>query len=163
MPPDVIVIAVLIVQLVAVGGALLLGWLAARLGAKRMVLASLTVWIAVLAYAFVLPAGRLQPFYALACLIGLVLGGTQALSRSLFSHMVPAGREAEYFSAYEISDRGTSWLGPLLFGLALQVTGSYRLAIVSLVIFFVMGFVLLWRADIRRAAAEAGNPAPSRL
>jgi UMF1 family MFS transporter len=163
MPPDVIVIAVLIVQLVAVGGALLLGWLAARLGAKRMVLASLTVWIAVLAYAFVLPAGRLQPFYALACLIGLVLGGTQALSRSLFSHMVPSGREAEYFSAYEISDRGTSWLGPLLFGLAVQVTGSYRLAILSLVTFFVAGFVLLWIADIRRAAAEAGNPAPARL
>ena len=163
MPPDVIVIAVLIVQLVAVGGALLLGWLAARLGAKRMVLASLTVWIAVLAYAFVLPAGRLQPFYALACLIGLVLGGTQALSRSLFSHMVPSGREAEYFSAYEISDRGTSWLGSLLFGLAVQVTGSYRLAILSLVTFFVAGFVLLWIADIRRAAAEAGNPAPARL
>jgi UMF1 family MFS transporter len=163
MPPDVIVIAVLIVQLVAVGGALLLGWLADRVGAKRVVLASLTVWVGVLAYAFGLPAGRLEPFYILACLIGLVLGGTQALSRSLFSHMVPAGREAEYFSAYEISDRGTSWLGPLLFGLALQVTGSYRLAIVSLVIFFVMGFVLLWRADIRRAAAEAGNPAPSRL
>ena len=163
MPPDVIVIAVLIVQMVAVGGALLLGWLADRVGAKRVVLASLTVWVAVLAYAFGLPAGRLEPFYVLACLIGLVLGGTQALSRSLFSHMVPAGREAEYFSAYEISDRGTSWLGPLLFGLALQVTGSYRLAIVSLVIFFVMGFVLLWRADIRRAAAEAGNPAPSRL
>jgi UMF1 family MFS transporter len=163
MPPNVIVIAVLIVQLVAVGGALLLGWLADRLGAKRVVLGSLVVWVGVLAYAFVLPAGQVRPFYALAFLIGLVLGGTQALSRSLFSHMVPAGREAEYFSAYEISDRGTSWLGALLFGIAVQITGSYRIAILSLVTFFALGFVLLWAADIRRAAAEAGNPAPARL
>lgn len=160
---DVIVIAVLAVQLVAVVGALLLGRLADRFGAKRVVLASLLVWIGVLAYAYALPAGRVQPFYALACLIGLVLGGTQALSRSLFSHMVPTGREAEYFSAYEISDRGTSWFGALLFGLAVQLTGSYRIAIVSLVVFFVAGFVLLWLADIRRAAAEAGNAAPARV
>jgi UMF1 family MFS transporter len=163
MPQDVIVIAVLTVQLVAVGGALLLGRIADRVGAKRVVLASLTVWVGVLGYAFVLPAGRVRPFYVLAFLIGLVLGGTQALSRSLFSHMVPAGREAEYFSAYEISDRGTSWLGALLFGIAVQVTGSYRVAILSLVTFFVLGFVLLWVADIRRAASEAGNPAPARL
>jgi UMF1 family MFS transporter len=163
MPQDVIVIAVLTVQLVAVAGALLLGWLAVRLGAKRVVLASLLVWVGVLAYAYVLPAQQVQAFYALAVLIGLVLGGTQALARSLFSHMVPAGAEAEYFSAYEISDRGTSWLGALLFGVAVQITGSYRVAILSLVLFFVLGFLLLWIADIRRAAAEAGNAAPARL
>jgi UMF1 family MFS transporter len=163
MPQDVIVIAVLTVQLVAVAGALLLGWLAVRLGAKKVVLASLVVWIGVLAYAYVLPAGQVQAFYVLAVFIGLVLGGTQALARSLFSHMVPTGAEAEYFSAYEISDRGTSWLGALLFGVAVQITGSYRVAILSLVLFFVMGFALLWIADIRRAAAEAGNAAPARL
>ncbi|CAN5821958.1 MFS transporter [soil metagenome] len=160
---DVIVIAVLIVQLVAVGGALLLGRLAAVFGAKRVVLASLLIWIAVLIYGYVLPAGEIVGFYVLAACIGLVLGGTQALSRSLFSHMIPAGSEAEYFSAYEISDRGTSWIGALLFGLAVQVTGSYRIAIVSLVVFFVVGFVLLWFADIRKAAAEAGNRAPTRV
>lgn len=160
---DVIVIAVLIVQLVAVGGALLLGRLADVFGAKRVVLASLLIWIAVLAYGYVLPAGETTGFYALAACIGLVLGGTQALSRSLFSHMIPNGSEAEYFSAYEISDRGTSWLGALLFGVAVQVTGSYRIAIVSLVVFFVAGFVLLWFADIRAAAAEAGNRAPAKV
>ncbi|MBW3605211.1 MAG: MFS transporter [Actinobacteria bacterium] len=73
------------------------------------------------------------------------------------------GAEAEYFSAYEISDRGTSWIGALLFGLAVQVSGSYRIAILSLVVFFAPGFVLLWRADIRVAAAEAGNAAPARV
>jgi UMF1 family MFS transporter len=160
---DVIVIAVLIVQIVAVGGALLLGRLARTFGAKRVVLASLVLWTSVLAYAYVLPAGSPTPFYVLAACIGLVLGGTQALSRSLFSHMIPTGGEGEYFSAYEISERGTSWLGALLFGLAVQVTGSYRVAVLSLVVFFAAGFVLLWRVDVRRAAAEAGNAAPARV
>ncbi len=147
----------------AFAGALLLGVLADRFGAKRVVLASLLVWIGVLAYAFVLPAGRVGPFLVLCVLIGLVLGGTQALSRSLFSHLIVPGREAEYFSLYELSERGTSWLGPLLFGLAAQLTGELRVAILSLVVFFVAGFVLLAATPVRRAVAEAGNPVPPRL
>jgi UMF1 family MFS transporter len=99
----------------------------------------------------------------LAAAIGLVLGGSQALSRSLFSHLVPPGKEAEYFSAYEVSDRGMSWLGPLVFGITYQVTGSYRDAIISLVIFFVLGFLLLARVPVRRAIADAGNPVPERI
>ncbi|MGI8574995.1 MAG: MFS transporter [Egibacteraceae bacterium] len=155
--------AILLVQFVAVVGALALGRIAQRVGAKRTVLGSLIIWIVVLAAAYVLPARAPAPFFALAAGIGLVLGGSQALSRSLFSHMVPDGAEAEYFSAYEISDRGTSWLGTLLFGLAIQITGSYRIAILSLLVFFVAGFLLLARSDIRRAAEEAGNSAPARL
>jgi MFS transporter, UMF1 family len=92
-----------------------------------------------------------------------VLGGSQALSRSLFSHLIPGGQEAEYFSLYEISERGTSWLGPLLFGLTLQLTGSYRSALASLIVFFVVGFVLLTMVDMRRAIVEAGNPPPERV
>jgi UMF1 family MFS transporter len=140
-----------------------MGRLAERHGAKRVILASLLIWISVLAYAYVVPAGRPTPFLVLAVLIGFVLGGTQALSRSLYSHMIPRGREAEYFSIYEIADRGTSWLGTLLFGLALQFSDSYRLAIISLLVFFVLGFVLLARTPVRTAIAEAGNPAPTRL
>lgn len=163
MGAGTIAAAVLLVQIVAIGGALGLGAAALRFGAKRVVLASLVLWTGVVAYAFVLPAGATTAFFVLAGLIGLVLGGTQALSRSLFSQMVPTGAEAEYFSAYEISDRGTSWLGPLLFGLALQVTGSYRVAILSVVVFFAAGFVMLWRLDVRAAVAEAGNPQPERI
>ena len=102
-------------------------------------------------------------FYALAVLIALVLGGSQALSRSVFSRLIPVGSEARYFGFYEISDAGTSWLGPLLFGLAYQNTGSYRTALVSLVVFFVLGFVLLARVPIRRGIVEAGNLAPARV
>ncbi|MEV5156090.1 MFS transporter [Streptomyces werraensis] len=158
-----LIVAVLLVQVLAVAGALLLGRLARRYGAKRTILGSLGAWTLTLAAGYFLPAGAPGWFFVLAAGIGLVLGGSQALSRSLFSHLVPPGKEAEYFSAYEISDRGLSWLGPLLFGLTYQLTGSYRDAIVSLVGFFVLGFVLLARVPVRRAIADAGNPVPQRI
>lgn len=158
-----LIMAVLLVQLLAVAGALAMGRLARRYGAKRTILGSLVAWTLTLAAGYFLPAGAPMWFFVLASGIGLVLGGSQALSRSLFSHLVPPGKEAEYFSAYEVSDRGMSWLGPLLFGLTYQLTGSYRDAIISLVGFFVLGFALLARVPVRRAIADAGNPVPERI
>ena len=155
--------AILMVEVVAIAGALGMGRLAARYGARRTVLGALVAWIGVLVAAYFLQAGAVGQFYALAAVIGLVQGGTQALSRSLFSQLIPAGKEAEYYGFYEISDRGTSWLGPLAFGLTYQLTGSYRLAIVSLVVFFVAGFVALAALPVRRAVVAAGNTPPERL
>ncbi|SEF14616.1 MFS transporter [Streptomyces sp. Ag109_O5-10] len=155
--------AVLMVQVLAVAGALTMGRLARTYGAKRTILGSLVAWTVTLAAGYFLPAGAPVWFFALAAAIGLVLGGSQALSRSLFSHLVPPGKEAEYFAAYEMSDRGMSWLGPLLFGITYQLTGSYRSAIISLVAFFVIGFALLARVPVRRAIGEAGNPVPRKI
>jgi UMF1 family MFS transporter len=151
---------ILLVQFLAFVGAMALGRLARRFGAWKTVLASLVLWTVVLAVAYVLPAHRPTAFIALGLLLGIVLGGTQALSRSLFSQLIPHGKEAEYFGIYEISDKGTSWLGPLLFGLAYQLTGSYRVAIVSLVAFFVVGFVALAAVPVRAAIVAAGNTPP---
>jgi len=161
LPDEVLVPTILMVQFLAFGGALLLGALAKRIGAWKTVLLSLVLWTVVLVIAYFLPARAALPFIALGGLIGLVLGGSQALSRSLFSQLIPMGKEAEYFGIYEISDKGTSWLGPLLFGLAYQATGSYRVAIISLVAFFVIGFVALASVPIRRAITEAGNTPPT--
>lgn len=158
-----LIVAVLLVQLLAVAGALGMGRLARTYGAKRTILASLVAWTVTLGAGYFLPAGAPVWFFVLAAGIGVVLGGSQALSRSLFSHLVPPGKEAEYFSAYEMSDRGMSWLGPLLFGLTYQLTGSYRDAIISLVAFFVLGFVLLARVPVRQAVRDAGNPVPDRI
>ncbi|MGI3228593.1 MFS transporter [Streptomyces sp. GTA36] len=158
-----LIVAVLLVQLLAVAGALGMGRLARTYGAKRTILGSLVAWTVTLGAGYFLPAGAPVWFFVLAAGIGLVLGGSQALSRSLFSHLVPPGKEAEYFSAYEMSDRGMSWLGPLLFGLTYQLTGSYRDAIISLVAFFVLGFVLLARVPVRQAVRDAGNPIPDRI
>ncbi|MFJ8505177.1 MFS transporter [Streptomyces avermitilis] len=158
-----LIVAVLLVQVLAVCGALGMGRLARTYGARRTVLGSLVAWTITLGAGYFLPAGAPFWFFVLASGIGLVLGGSQALSRSLFSHLVPPGKEAEYFSAYEMSDRGMSWLGPLLFGLTYQLTGSYRDAIISLVAFFVLGFVLLARVPLRQAVRDAGNPVPERI
>nr|WP_309238071.1 MFS transporter [Streptomyces albidus (ex Kaewkla and Franco 2022)] len=155
--------AVLLVQVLAVAGALLMERLARKFGAKNTVLASLVAWSGIAATGYFLPAGVPVLFFVLAAGIGLVMGGSQALSRSLFSQLVPRGKEAEFFSLYEVSDRGTSWLGPLVFGLAYQLTESYRAAIISLVVFFVLGFVLLWRVPVDKAAEAAGNPSPDRI
>ncbi len=155
--------AILMVQLVAFCGALLLGWLASRFGTKRTVLASLVVWTAVVGVAYFLQKGAAIQFYAIAFLIAIVLGGTQALSRSLYSLVIPAGKEAEYFSLFEISDKGSAFLGSLTLTLALQLTDSYRLAILSLVIFFVIGFALLTLVNLPRAIREAGNEVPARV
>jgi UMF1 family MFS transporter len=156
LPMAVLTTAILVSQIVGIAGALLFARVAARIGSRRAVLVALSVWSATLVYIYRGVSSEWE-FYAAAAVIGTILGGSQALSRSIFSMMVPAGREAEYFSIYEVSDKGTSWFGPLLFGLALQWTGSFRVAVLSLILFFVLGMALLAKVDVRRAAIEAGN------
>jgi UMF1 family MFS transporter len=155
-----LIITILIVQFLAFFGALALGRMAVVIGAWKTVLISLVLWIAVVLAAYWLPAGDPTKFMLLGACIGIVLGGSQALSRSLFSQLIPKGKEAEYFGFYEISDKGTSWLGPALFALVFQLTHSYRLGVVSVIIFFVLGFVLLLFVPMRRAILAAGNEPP---
>ncbi|MGW5672674.1 MFS transporter [Micromonospora sp. NPDC003776] len=155
-----LIVTILLVQFLAFGGALALGALARRIGAWKTVLLSLVLWTGVIIAAFRLPAEAPLPFMILGGCIGLVLGGSQALSRSLFSQLIPAGKEGEYYGFYEISDKGTSWLGPLAFGLVFQLTSSYRVGLVSLLIFFVVGFALLAAVPIRKAIVAAGNTPP---
>ena len=150
----------LLVQLVAVFGALLFGRAAGRYGAKRVILVGIVVWMLIVTVALVVPDGALVPFLLLGAAIGLVLGGTQALSRSYFSLLVPRGKEAEYFSFYHAMERGTSWFGTLVFGLVYQFTGSYRPAIFALIAFFVVGGALLLRVDTERGIRDAGNARP---
>lgn len=147
---------ILMVQFIAFFGAIGFKYLARLTGARQAIMISLVIWMAVLVYAYAwLKTG--PQFFGLAAAIAVVLGGSQALSRSVFSLMIPKGREAEYFSIYEISEGGTSWFGPLLFGLALQFTGSYRVAILSLIILFAGGLAVLARVNVAQAAHEAGN------
>jgi UMF1 family MFS transporter len=150
---------ILMVQFIAFFGALGFGYLARWIGTKRSVAISLVIWLGVTIYTYAFLQTVTQ-FFVLGGVIAIVLGGSQALSRSLFSLMIPPGQEAEYFSLYEVSERGTSWMGPLIFGLTLQFSGSYRLAILSIAIFFAVGLAVLLRVDIRRAITEAGNEVP---
>lgn len=153
-------ITILVVQFVAFGGAWLFGRVAATQGAKRTVFVGILLWTGVVAFAYVVPAGAFTVWLVCGVLIGLVMGGTQALSRSMYSQLIPRGKESEYFSLYQMMERGTSWFGTLLFGLVYQFGGSYRYAIISVLIFFVIGAILLSRVDMRRGIREAGNPMP---
>jgi MFS transporter, UMF1 family len=158
---DVLIATILMIQFVAFGGALLFGRLAASYGAYRCLLWGTYAWMAIVVLAMFLPRKNVVTFLLIGVAIGLVLGGTQALSRSFFSLLIPGGREGEYFALYNACERGTSWFGTFLFGVVFQVTGSYRPAIVALIVFFVLGAVFLLRLDARRGILEAGNAVPA--
>ncbi|HEY6073821.1 MAG TPA: MFS transporter, partial [Anaerolineales bacterium] len=148
--------AILMIQFVAFLGALFWGRLAGWIGAKQSILVSLVIWSGVVTYAWRgLQGGtRVLQFFILGIFIALVLGGSQAISRSLFAQMIPNGKEAEFYSFYEVSERGTSWIGPLVFGLANQLTGSLRPAIFSLIVFFVVGLIILLFVNTNKAIAD---------
>jgi UMF1 family MFS transporter len=148
---------------VAFFGALGFGYLARWMGAKRAILLSLVTWTGVVVFVYSPLLATSGQFFIVGAVIAVVLGGSQALSRSLFSQMIPLGQETEYFSLYEISERGTSWLGPLVFGLAIQWTDSYRVAVLAVGIFFIAGLILLSRVNVRRAIEEAGNELPTKV
>jgi len=157
----VLIATILLIQFVAFGGALAFGRLAATYGAYRCILGGIVGWMVIVVAAMFLPRGNIATFLLVGIAIAVVMGGTQALSRSFFSLLIPRGREGEYFALYNACERGTSWFGTFLFGVVFQITGSYRPAIVALIVFFVLGAVFLLRLDPARGVAEAGNALPA--
>jgi UMF1 family MFS transporter len=151
-----LITAVLLVQFVGIPFAFLFGMLASRIGAKR------SVFIGLVAYAVITMIGYFMKtathFYMLAALVGMVQGGTQALSRSLFATMIPAHKSGEFFGFYSVFEKFSSIFGPLLFTITIALTGSSRNAILSVIVFFVVGAFLLWFVDVeegQRAARDA--------
>jgi UMF1 family MFS transporter len=157
----VLIATILMIQFVAFGGALFFGRMAASYGAYRCILVGTFAWMGIVVFALFLPAKNVALFLVAGVAIGIVMGGTQALSRSFFSLLIPRGREGEYFALYNAAERGTSWFGTLLFGLVFQLSGSYRPAIFALIVFFVLGAVFLLRLDPERGIREAGNSTPA--
>ena len=149
-------VVILMIQFMAFFGALFWGKLAGWIGAKESIIASLVIWAGVVIYTYggLYGDSRVPQFFVLGAFIALVMGGSQAISRSLFSQMIPNGKEAEFYSFYEVSERGTSWIGPLLFGLMNQLFGNLRLAILSLIFFFVMGLILLPFVNVKKAISD---------
>ena len=159
-----LILVILMIQFVAFIGALGFGRAAKRFGTKETILFSLVIWSGVTVYAYlgmtstaiVLGIQQRQlEFWLLGFVLALVLGGSQALSRSLFSLMIPKDQEAEFYSFYEISERGTSWLGTLTFGIVNQVFKSLRLGILSIIFFFIAGLVLLPLVNVSKAMRES--------
>lgn len=148
-----------VAQLAAVFGAILFEYLARFIGAKKTIMVCLTIWGGIVVFAYGFLETQFQA-WIMGAFIGSVLGSTQALSRSLFSQMIPKGRESSFFGLYEISEKGTSWLGNLVFAIVIASTGSYRQAILCLIFFFAVGIIILLFTDTTKAIHEAGNLTP---
>ena len=156
LPQDTLIAVILMIQFVAFGGALFWGKLAQWIGAKQSIIVSLVIWAGVVIYAYGGLKGdsRTTQFFILGIFIALVMGGSQAISRSLFAQMIPTGKEAEFYSFYEVSERGTSWTGPLIFGLANQIFGSLRYGILALIFYFIAGLIVLPFVNVPKAMAD---------
>jgi UMF1 family MFS transporter len=153
---ETLLLLVLMIQFVAAPGAMAFGRGAERYGAKKTLIANLGVWAALVIYAYA-QLDSIPKLWAMGVVLAFVLGGSQAIARSLFSQMIPNDKEAEYFGFYEIASRGTTWIGPLVFGLVNQITGSQRQAIISLIVFFLVGIAVLVTVDVRRGMLDAGQ------
>lgn len=146
-----IALTFLVVQFVAFGGAWLFNWLSVRLDIRRAIQIDLVVWVVVAVIAFFLPEGRALPFILTGVAIGIVLGGVQALSRSLYGSMIPEQASAEFYGFYSVFSKFSAVWGPLIFSIVSNNADSGRPAILSLILFFVVGLVLFSRVDIDAA------------
>jgi UMF1 family MFS transporter len=164
------ILVILMIQFVAFGGAYGFAWLAGRMGTRNAIILSLAIWSVTVVYAWggmkstaqVLGMEQRQlEFWVLGFVVALILGGSQALSRSLFAQMIPKDQEAEFFSFYEISERGTSWLGTFVFGVVNQQFGSLRLGILSLIFFFIVGLAILPFVNVPKAMAQGKQVSPA--
>jgi UMF1 family MFS transporter len=141
LPVWVLMGTLLVIQAVATFGALAFSRLAGRIGTKPAIMTTLLLWTGVVAYAYFIHSAT--EFFILGVVVGVVLGGSQSLSRSFYGSMVPEAASAEFFGFYTVFTKFSSVFGPLLFAVIKQTAGSSRLAILSLVVFFVVGLVLL--------------------
>jgi len=153
IPTPKLVAAILLVQFVGFPAAFAFGFLADRIGAKRSIFVGLAVYGGITIFAFNLRTTT--EFFIMAILVATVMGGTQALSRSLFATMIPKHKAGELFGFFGVFDRFGGALGALVFGIVLQATGSSRPAILTLLVFFALGAILLSRVDVERGRRKA--------
>ncbi len=149
-----LMLTLLLVQFVAIFGALLFGWLAKKTGTKQSVMCTLVVWSGVVIYAYFIQSP--VEYFILGAIVGLVMGGSQAISRSFYASMIPIDSPAEYFGFYSIINKFSAVWGPFIFAIIRHFSGSSRNAIVSLIIFFILGIILLFFVDEEKARENRG-------
>lgn len=139
-----LIITILLIQLVAIIGSYLMSFLSTKWGNIVVLMITVVVWIAICMIAYVINSAT--EFYALACLVGLVMGGIQSLSRSTYAKLIPEGvhNTTSYFSFYDITEKIAIVLGMVTFGVIEDITSSMRNSIFALIIFFIIGLVLLY-------------------
>jgi len=160
MGTEELIVFFLVVQGTAFVGSLVFGLLADGLGNKRTILLTLVVWILVVVWAYVLGLfwSPKSEYWILGIIAGMVLGGSQAASRSLQGLFTPEANSAEFFGFYAVAGKFASIFGPLIYGLILSITGSLRKGILSLILFFVAGMIILCSVDEKKGRLEKLQP-----
>jgi UMF1 family MFS transporter len=153
LPKESLIVALLITQFVGFPAAILFGWLGTRIGARTAILFGIGAYIVITSFAYFMSSAA--EFYALAIGVGLVQGGVQSLSRSLFGRLVPEGKNAEFFGFFNMLGKFATFFGPLMMALVNHYTHDQRKAIISLLVLFVVGGALLLRVPADRANARA--------
>jgi UMF1 family MFS transporter len=146
--------AFVLVQFVGVPCSFMFGALAGRIGAKTALFCALTLYTGIALLGYFMTAT--WQFFVLAGLVGTVQGGSQALSRSLFARMIPKQKSSEYFGFFSVFEKFAGILGPALFAASVSLFGSSRMAVLSVILFFVLGGLVLTQVDVARGEAEAG-------
>lgn len=148
--------ALLITQFVAFPATLIFGWLASKLGTRKMLLFGLAVYGVVIIWASLIKSE--QEFLYIAIMIGLVQGGVQSLSRALYTRLIPADKAAEFFGFYNIMGKSAVFLGPLLMGAVTVITGSHRIGILTLLVFFIAGALVLLKVPMPTTEGDTHAP-----
>jgi UMF1 family MFS transporter len=152
-----LIVALLITQFVGIPFTFLFGWIAEKITAKKALNITLYIYLGIVVLGYFMTSA--VHFYILAVCVGMVQGGAQSLSRSIFGRMVPEGKHAEFFGFYGISSKFAAVFGPFLFAFIGQITGSSRLGILSLIFFFIAGIILLKFVDVDKGVKDAEKAA----
>ena len=148
IPTTNLIIAILIIQLVAIPGAHLMAKLASKWGNFNTIMVAILIWIGGCIIGYYLPRNGLIPFYGLSIIVGFVMGGIQSVSRSTYSKLMPETHDTtSYFSFYDVTENVAIVIGMFSFGFINEITGSQRNSVLALCIFFIIGFVLLYRTS----------------
>ena len=148
IPTTNLIIAILIIQLIAIPGAFAISWLSSKIGNLKTLMSLVVLWILLCVVGYLLPKGGIYEFYGLAVAVGFVMGGTQSLSRSTYAKLMPVTKDtASFFSFYDVTEKIAAVVGIFSFGFITELTGSQRSSVLALGIFFIIGLLLLFYAN----------------
>ena len=148
IPTTNLIIAILIIQIIAIPGAFTISWLSSKIGNLKTLMTLVALWIFLCIIAYFLPKGGIYEFYALGAAVGFIMGGIQSLSRSTYAKLMPETKDtASFFSFYDVTEKMAAVVGIFSFGFITELTGSQRNSIVALASFFIIGLLLLFYAN----------------
>ncbi|MGB8194655.1 MAG: MFS transporter, partial [Chitinophagaceae bacterium] len=156
IPTENLIIAILIIQLIAIPGAIIISRLSEKIGNFKALIVCVLVWIVICYVGYILPEKGVYEFYGLAAIVGFVMGGIQSLSRSTYSKLMPVTKDtASFFSFFDVTEKIAIVIGMFSFGYINELTGSQRSSVLALMVYFVLGLILLFYTLSANKAKQA--------